>query len=200
MFPITLLSPISATQLAMATAKIARLRLRGSWRLLVSDWRLLVFAWRLLAWVLGLDRLKNARLWLGIIEGNRSWVLHGFWIFVLISKLKGRNPNGCLWLGNGFGYGSLLVIRQWVWQWQWVYISVVVCGSVGMEILLKFLGLWWWLLILWVVVVVVVVVMVGFWWLGWVLVWGGCWLWWVARGCGENSWLLAVGLMERGKS
>ena len=77
----------------------------------------------MLAWVLGLDRLKNARLWLGIIEGNRSWVLHGFWVFVLISELKGRNPSGCLLLGNGFGYGSLLVIRLSLAVAMGIYLS-----------------------------------------------------------------------------
>ena len=62
------------------------------------------------SWVL--DCLKIARLWLGKTEGYGSWVLHGFWVFVLILELKGRNPSGCLWLGNGFGYESQLVIRQ----------------------------------------------------------------------------------------
>ena len=45
-------------------------------------------------------------------------------------------------LGRGVWLVVVLVIWWWVWQWQWVWISMVVCGSVGMEILVKILGLW----------------------------------------------------------
>ena len=57
-----------------------------------------------------------------------------------LSKLKGMDLNGCLWLGSGFGYES-----QWFGYGglvvTMVCIFMVVCGLVGTEILLKFLGL-----------------------------------------------------------
>ena len=54
--------------------------------------------------------------------------------------------NRCFWvlkigLVSWFDWWWWLVIWWWVWQWQWVWISMVVCGSVGMEILVKILGL-----------------------------------------------------------
>ena len=39
-----------------------------------------------------------------------------------------------------------MVVFDWRWWlviWQWVWISMVGCGSVGVEILLIFLGLWY---------------------------------------------------------
>ena len=86
------------------------------------------------------------------------------------------------------------------WQWwlvilQWVWIFVIVCGSMCMEILLKFLGLW---------CVNVVVVVVG----DYGLLWfssggdGGGWCYFFfppillcfSGGGGLDGWLWVVGL------
>ena len=111
-------------------------------------WLLSWFSW----WVCGSAELKGMDL--GSCVG--------------FSKLKGMSLIGCLWLGSGFGYESQwfgyggLVVTVYVSQWfgyeglvvTVVCISVVVYGLVGMEILLKFLGLWY---------VNVVVVIVDLW-------------------------------------
>ena len=100
----------------------------------------------------------------------------------------------------------VMVVFDWQWWlviWQWVWILVIVCGSVCMEILLKFLGLW----CVNVVVVVVsdlwVVVVQRWWW--WLVLFffppillcfsgGGSlngWLW-VVRLSFIDRWLLAL--------
>ena len=46
----------------------------------------------------------------------RVWILGLAWVL-------GRNPSGCLWFGNGFRYGSLLVIRLSLAVAMGIYLS-----------------------------------------------------------------------------
>ena len=117
--------------------------------------------------------------WLGWLRWLLGWL--SWWVCgsvelkgmdlrscVGLSKLKGMDLNGCLWLGSGFGYES-----QWFGYGglvvTMVCIFMVVCGLVGTEILLKFLGL---CCVNDVVVVTVDlwVVVVRYWW--WLVLWG----------------------------
>ena len=119
-----------------------------------------------------------------------------------LSKLKGMDLNGCLWLGSGFGYES-----QWFGYGglvvTMVCIFMVVCGLVGTEILLKFLGL---CCVNDVVVVTVDlwVVVVRYWW--WLVLWGVFFfvfyppiLLCFSGGGGDDGWLLVVGLSFSGR-